>query len=211
MKRSRSPFTSSKNLWIIAVLIILIPGCMIVPKRRGDAVIFDRKSFLFPGVDDVVFPWMQLDSGRKYHFEARDLPVYPNRIELRYRREFALPPKLNGQNSELKISREEIRLTNQVWRTISLRIRFESTAGQRTFERVINLEPQRHGPYFDEDRRTVVLQFFHPDVDLGSGVRLSRLEPYLSPATDYYVEVDVASALEKSPIEARLFTEWSVF
>lgn len=187
---------------LLALLTILITGCTI-PRRHGDALVYDRKDLLLVAVDDLVFPWMRLDSRRTYHFEARRLPwaVYPDRIDLRYRHEARRPPKSEyAEHLEPRISRDEIQGTNQVWRQTSLKIRFQKTDGQPFFERMIKLETQSAGPYYDDGRGTAVLSF------LSESVRRS-----LPDITNYDVEVEVVSPAEKSPIEARLFTQKKIY
>jgi hypothetical protein len=188
--------------WVIASAGILITACTL-PKRRGDATVLDHKDFLFVVVDDLVFPWMTMNSHHLYHFKARHLPaaVYPDRIELIYPPKVPAPWKsMQPERGGLKMSREEIQTTNQVWRYTTLKIEFRSPDGKPFFERTVNLEPQRGGPSYDERRGTAVLQF------LWEPARRSLLN-----LTDYDVEVEVIPPAEKIPLEARLFTQKKIY
>jgi hypothetical protein len=97
------------------------------------------------------------------------------------------------------MSRDELQRTNQLWRQTSLRIRLQTTDGRTFFERITKLDAQRDGPYYNEDRRTAVLQFIHEPVRSSFEER------------NYDIEVEVISPAERSSIEARLFTQTSIY
>lgn len=182
---------------------ILIGGCAI-PRKHGDAWVYDRKDFPFVVVDDLVFPWMRLDSRRTYRFEVRRLPrsAYPDRIELRYPHEARRPSKVEETRQvEARMSRDEIQRTNRLWRETVLKVRFHPPLLDQTpFERVISFKSQRSGPYYDENRRTAVLRI------LSDSERRS-----LPGMTDYIVEVEIISAAKTEIIEARLFTQTKIY
>jgi hypothetical protein len=204
MKPVVAHFRSEPLVVALATVVVLACGCVMIPKQRGDALVIDRKSFLLPPVDDLLFPWMDLSGARTYYFEARGLPwaVYPDRLDLTYRAQGRPRPKAlqNSANVEPIMSGEELERVDQPWRQVSLRIQFKTTNGHTFLDRTIRLHPQPGGPHYDERRRTAVLQF------LEESVRHSLLQ-----VTNYDVMVDVMAPAEKSPIEARLFAETSIY
>jgi hypothetical protein len=63
MKPVVAHFQSEPLVVALAPVVVLACGCMMIPKQRGDALAIDRKSFLLPPLDELLFPfpWMDLN------------------------------------------------------------------------------------------------------------------------------------------------------
>jgi hypothetical protein len=166
---------------IVLAVMLLGTGCTIT-RNYADARIIDHPNFPFMAVDDLTFPWMELETSRTYQFEARNLPapLYPRELEVR-------------------TSRADLQKGSPPWRpSASLTVRFRNLAGETFFTETLDLSIQENR-FVGRDKRLVVYEVV-PRLDLQ---RLPRM-------TNYNIQVEVRPSSEKAFGKARLLTRGAI-